>query len=204
MMVTLLVYSYSVGVFSSRKIALACERNLAFRAIVGKDRPDFRSINDFRSNHLGAMKSLFLSVLQVAGSLGMVHLGNLSTDGSKIEANASRHKAMSYKYMLKDLQRLEQEIEQLLKQAANVDAEQARRDAAQAERDAAGNLIPIPNTADSGYFSEDNVRDVTEKETKCHPLFRFGSPGGTILRGIGPGDRDRWRQRQTPKRSSSC
>lgn len=124
MMVTLLVYSYSVGVFSSRKIAVACERNLAFRAIVGKDRPDFRTINDFRSNHLGAMKSLFLSVLQVAGSLGMVRLGNLSTDGSKIEANASRHKAMSYKYMLKDLQRLEQEIEQLLKQAADVDAEQ--------------------------------------------------------------------------------
>jgi transposase len=124
MMVALLVYSYSVGVFSSRKIAWACERNLAFRAIVGRDRPDFRTINNFRSNHLGAMKSLFLDVLRVAGELGMVGLGNLSTDGSKIEANASRHKAMSYAYMLKETKRLEQEIERLLQQATEVDAEQ--------------------------------------------------------------------------------
>ena len=124
MMVTLLTYSYSVGVFSSRKIALACERNLAFQAIVGTERPDFRTINNFRSNHLAAMKPLFVEVLRVAGELGMVRLGNLSTDGSKIEANASRHKAMSYAYMVKDLQRLEREIEQLLQETARVDAEQ--------------------------------------------------------------------------------
>jgi transposase len=98
MMTTLLVYSYSVGVFSSRKITSACERNLAFLAIVGNDRPDFRTISDFRKNHQAAMKPLFLEVLRVAGELGMVRLGNLSTDGTKIEANASRHKAMSYGY----------------------------------------------------------------------------------------------------------
>jgi transposase len=187
MMVTLLVYAYSVGVFSSRKIAAACERNMAFRAIVGRDRPDFRTISNFRLNHLGAIKPLFVDVLRVAGSLGMVRLGNLATDGSKIEANASRHKAMSYGYMLKELQRLEQEVAQLLQQATQVDseqdaalgsrrgdelpeelkrredrirkitaakarleaearqradAEQAQRDAAQAERDAAGRKRP--------------------------------------------------------------
>ena len=124
MMTTLLVYSYSVGVFSSRKIAGACERNLAFLAIVGNDRPDFRTISDFRKHHQAAMKPLFLEVLRMAGELGMVKLGNLSTDGTKIEANASRHKAMSYGYMTKDLVRLQAEIDQLLANAERVDTEQ--------------------------------------------------------------------------------
>jgi transposase len=124
MMSTLLVYSYSVGVFSSRKIAAACERNLAFLAIVGNDRPDFRTLSDFRKQHQAAMKPLFLEVLRVAGELGLVQLGNLSTDGTKIEANASRHKAMSYGYMTKDLDRLAAEIDQLLESVDRVDAEQ--------------------------------------------------------------------------------
>lgn len=124
MMATLLIYSYSVGVFSSRKIAAACERNLAFLAIVGGERPDFRTISEFRKHHQAAMRPLFIEVLRLAGELGMVKLGNLSTDGTKIEANASRHKAMSYGYMFKELARLEQEIEQLLAQADGVDAEQ--------------------------------------------------------------------------------
>jgi transposase len=124
MMVTLLVYAYSVGVCSSRKIAAACERNLAFRAIVGNDPPDFRTISDFRKIHLAALRHLFLEVLRVAGELGMVKLGNLSTDGTKMGANASRHKAMSYGYMKKEIERLEAEIEQLLQQAEQVDAEQ--------------------------------------------------------------------------------
>ncbi len=124
MMSTLLVYSYSVGVFSSRKIAAACERNLAFLAIVGNDRPDFRTLSDFRKHHQAAMKPLFLEVLRVAGELGLIQLGNLSTDGTKIEANASRHKAMSYGYMTKDLERLKAEIDKLLESVDRVDAEQ--------------------------------------------------------------------------------
>src|SRR5271167_951226 len=124
MMVTLLVYAYSVGVCSSRKIAAACERNLAFRAIVGSDPPDFRTISDFRKIHTAAFRPLFLEVLRLAGELGMVKLGNLSTDGTKMGANASRHKAMSYGYMSKEIDRLEAEIEKLLKQAEQVDAEQ--------------------------------------------------------------------------------
>jgi transposase len=124
MMVTLLVYAYSVGVRSSRRIAAACERNLAFRAIVGKDRPDFRTISDFRKIHLAAFHLLFLEVLRLAGEMGMVKLGNLSTDGTKMKANASRHKAMSYGYMTKELERLKSEIDQLLKEAEQIDAEQ--------------------------------------------------------------------------------
>jgi transposase len=124
MMVTLLVYAYSVGVCSSRKIAAACERNLAFRAIVGNDPPDFRTISDFRKIHVAAFRPLFLEVLRLAGELGMVKLGNLSTDGTKMRANASRHKAMSYGYMNKEIDRLEAEIDQLLKHAEELDAEQ--------------------------------------------------------------------------------
>ena len=103
MMVTLLVYAYCVGVRSSRKIAAACERNLAFRAIVGQAPPDFRTISDFRKIHLEAFEKLFVEVLRLAGELGMVKLGNLSTDGTKMGANASRHKAMSYGYMDKEI-----------------------------------------------------------------------------------------------------
>jgi transposase len=124
MMVTLLVYAYAVGICSSRKIAAACERNLAFRAIVGCDRPDFRTISDFRKIHRAALKPLFLEVLRIAGELGMVKLGNLSTDGTKMRAHASRHKAMSYGYMAKEIARLEAEVERLLAEAERLDAEQ--------------------------------------------------------------------------------
>src|SRR5665213_2311657 len=124
LMVTLLVYAYSVGVCSSRKIAAACERNLAFRAIVGDSPPDFRTVSDFRKIHQAAFRPLFLDVLCLAGEMGMVKLGNLSTDGTKMGANASRHKAMSYGYMNKDIARLEAEIDQLLTQAEQIDAEQ--------------------------------------------------------------------------------
>src|SRR5690349_6885941 len=95
LLVCLLVYSYAVGVFSSRKIAAACERNLAFLAIVGDDRPDFRTISDFRKGHLGAFAELFLQVLRLAAEAGLVRLGNLAFDGSKFLGQASRHKAMS-------------------------------------------------------------------------------------------------------------
>jgi transposase len=124
MMVTLLVYAYAMGVRSSRKIATACERNLAFRAIVGDAPPDFRTISDFRKIHLAAFENLFVEVLRLAGELGMVKLGNLSTDGTKMGADASRHKAMSYGYMNKEIERLRAEIKDLLQQAEALDDEQ--------------------------------------------------------------------------------
>jgi transposase len=121
-MVCLLLYGYAVGVYSSRKLACACERNLAFLAIVGEDRPDFRTISDFRKIHLEAFQDVFVDVLRLAGTLGMIRLGNLATDGSKFPGNASRHKAMSYGYMLKDEERLQQEIAALLQEAHAQDA----------------------------------------------------------------------------------
>jgi transposase len=121
-MVCLLLYSYCIGVYSSRKIAWACERNLAFLAIVGMDRPNFRTISDFRKLHLDAFANVFTQVLQLAGAAGLVKLGNIATDGTKILGNASRHKAMSYGYMKKEKERLRGEIDALLGQAQQTDA----------------------------------------------------------------------------------
>lgn len=124
MMTTLLLYSYCVGVFSSRRIAQACERNLAFLAIVGGQRPDFRTISEFRRIHLEPLGELFMQVLRLAGELGLVKLGHLALDGSKFQANASRHKAMSYGYLEKEEERLRAEIAELLQRAETLDAEQ--------------------------------------------------------------------------------
>jgi transposase len=121
MLVCLLLYAYCVGVFSSRKIALACERNLAFIAIVGQERPDFRTISDFRKLHLEAFKDVFVHVVRLAGEAGLVRLGNVATDGTKMPGNASRHKAMSYGYMKKEVERLREEIEALVTQAHQQD-----------------------------------------------------------------------------------
>src|SRR5438128_5509615 len=126
MMVCWLLYACVVGVFSSRKIALACERNLAFLAIVGQERPDFRTISDFRKLHLEAFKDVFVRVVRLAAEAGLVKLGNVATDGTKIQGNASRHKAMSYGYMKKEVERLREDIEPLVTQAYQQDeAEEA-------------------------------------------------------------------------------
>src|SRR3977135_3494075 len=117
MMVCLLLYAYCVGVFSSRKIALACERNLAFVAIVGSEHPDFRTISDFRKLHLEAFKEVFVQVVRLAAASGLVKLGNVSTDGTKIQGNASRHKAMSYGYMKKEVERIREDIEAVVTHA---------------------------------------------------------------------------------------
>jgi transposase len=123
MMVCLLLYAYCVGVFSSRKIAQACERNLAFLAIVGTERPDFRTISDFRTLHLEAFREVFVQVLRIAGEAGMVQLGNVATDGTNIQGNAARHKAMSYGYMHKEVDRLREDLEALVTQAYQQDAQ---------------------------------------------------------------------------------
>jgi transposase len=123
MMVCLLLYASGVGVFSSRKMAQACERNLAFVAIVGADRPDFRTISDFRKLHVEAFRDVFGQVLRVAGEAGLVKLGNVATDGTKMQGNASRHKAMSSGYRRQEADRLREDIEALVTQAHQHDAE---------------------------------------------------------------------------------
>ena len=95
MMVTWLLYAYCLGVYSSRRIQKLCERDAAYRVIVGHDVPNFRTISDFRKLHLSALQGLFVQVLKRCGQAGLVKVGLVSLDGTKVKANASRHKAMS-------------------------------------------------------------------------------------------------------------
>ena len=95
MMAVLLLYSYCRGIFSSRKIMLACQERISYKVIVGNDIPNFRTISDFRKLHLKELQQLFVQVLQLCQEAGLVKLGHIALDGTKIKANASRHKAES-------------------------------------------------------------------------------------------------------------
>lgn len=121
MMLVLMLYAYCVGVFSSRKIMARCETDIAFRVIVGDDIPDFRRIAEFRRRHLQHMQSLFLEVLALCREAGLLKVGRLALDGTKVKANASRHKAMSYDRMTVEEERLQQEIDELLAKAQAAD-----------------------------------------------------------------------------------
>lgn len=127
MMVKVLLYAYCVGVPSSRKIAKRLEEDIAFRILAANNTPDFRTISDFRKDHLKALSGLFLQVLKLCQKAGLVKLGHISLDGTKIKANASKHKAMSYKRMKEEEARLEAEIKEMLQKAVAVDEEEDRR-----------------------------------------------------------------------------
>jgi len=99
MMVKVLLYAYCIGVPSSRKIAKRLEEDIAFRVLAANNTPDFRTISDFRKNHLKALAALFVQVLKLYQKAGLVKLGHVSLDGTKMKANASKHKAMSYRRM---------------------------------------------------------------------------------------------------------
>jgi len=121
MMVKILFYSYCTGVVSSRKIATRLVEDVALRVLAAGNRPDFRTISDFRKLHLSALKGLFTQVLMLCEKAGMVKLGHVSLDGTKLKANASKHKAMSYKRMKEEYARLESEIAKLLESAQLAD-----------------------------------------------------------------------------------
>ena len=127
MMVKVLVYAYCVGVPSSRRIEKRLHEDIAFRVLAANNTPDFRTISDFRKEHLVALGDLFLKVLELCRQAGLVKLGHVSLDGTKVKANASKHKAMSYGKMKEKRARLEAEVEELLKRAQEVDEEEDRR-----------------------------------------------------------------------------
>lgn len=127
MMTALLLYGYCVGVFSSRKLERATYEDVAFRVIGGGNHPDHSRIARFRRDHLEAVRGLFVQVLSLCRAAGMVKLGQVAIDGTKIQANASKHEAMSYKRMLETELRLGEEIDQLLARAEEVDASEDAR-----------------------------------------------------------------------------
>ena len=121
MMVALLLYCYATGTRSSRRIMRRCHVDVACRVIVGEDIPDFRTISDFRKIHLARLEALFVEVLKLCALAGLARVGTIALDGTKVKANASRHKAMSYDRMKAEEARLKEEIAKLLADAQAAD-----------------------------------------------------------------------------------
>jgi transposase len=126
MMVALLLYAYSRGVYSSRKIAQGCEERVDFMAVTAMNRPDFRTIALFRRRHLKALGDLFVQVLKLCRAAGLVKLGHVSLDGTKVQANASLHKAMSYARMREAEKKLAAEVAAWFARAEAADGEEDR------------------------------------------------------------------------------
>lgn len=124
MMVALLLYAYCVGVPSSRKIERRTHEDIAFRVLAGNTHPDHTRISEFRRIHLRALTKLCVQVLRLCQKMGLVKLGHVALDGTKIKANASKHKAMSHERMNQDTARLEAEVQKLLQAAAQADADE--------------------------------------------------------------------------------
>ena len=127
MMVKVLLYGYATGVFSSRKIASKLHEDVAFRVLAAGNFPADRTLRDFRALHLKELSALFVQVVKLAREMGLVKLGTIAVDGTKIKANASRHKAMSYGHMLKAEAELKQQIDALLERARQADESESKR-----------------------------------------------------------------------------
>ena len=126
MLVKVLLYAYCIGTPSSRQIARKLEEDIGFRVLAANNTPDFRTIAEFRKRHLTALTGIFIQVLRLCRQAGLVKLGHVAVDGTKVKANASKHKAMSYERMQEEETRLQAEVEALL---AGAEAADAREDA---------------------------------------------------------------------------
>ena len=155
MMVKVLVYAYCVGAPSSRRIEKRLHEDIAFRVLAANNTPDFRTISDFRKEHLVALGGLFLKVLELCRQAGLAKLGHVSLDGTKVKANASKHKAMSYGKMKEKRARLEAEVEELLKRAQEVDEEEDRRYG----KDRRGDELPVELA-----FRESRLKKIREAQ----------------------------------------
>src|SRR3984893_5205599 len=138
MMTKILLYGYCVGVFSSRKIQKHLVEDVAFRVLAAGNQPDFRTISDFRKLHLKALEELFQQMLRLTLETGTMKLGRVVLDGSKVKANASKHKAMSYGRMDETEKRLREEVRKLMGQAEAADKEEDSRSG----RDRRGDELP--------------------------------------------------------------
>src|SRR4249920_2327919 len=127
LMTKLLVFGYCTGVFSSRKIQKRLQEDIPFKVLAAGNQPDFRTISEFRKIHIETLENLFEQVLAMALECGSIKLGRVSLDGTKLKANASKHKAMSYGRMKEKQQQLKEEVKQLLEQAEAADEEDDQR-----------------------------------------------------------------------------
>jgi transposase len=188
MMTKVLVYGYCVGVFSSRRLEKRLSEDIAFRVLAAGNEPDFRTISEFRRIHLKALEGLFVQVLQLALKLGAMKLGRVAIDGTKIKANASKHKAMSYERMLREEQRLREEVQRLLGEAEQSDKDEDKRYG----RNGRGDELPaelgrrqerLKRIAEAKQALEARARAEAEEKQKAKDSDKNGRPGGGSQRG---------------------
>jgi transposase len=196
MLTKVLLYAYCVGVFSSRKMQRRLSEDVAFRVLAADNQPDFRTIADFRRRHLAALEGLFVQVLRLAQEAGALRVGRVAIDGSKVRANASKHKAMSYKRMAEKETQLAQEVHHLLTQAEATDAQEDT----QYGRDRRGDELPealrrretrLARIREAKRVLEDRARDRAEAEgrdaTAAQPAdkaqYNFTDPESRIMKG---------------------
>ena len=153
MMVKVLLYGYCTGVASSRRIAQRLHEDIGFRVLAANNTPDFRTVSDFRKDHLQALGGLFLQVLALCQQAGLVKLGHVALDGTKVRANASRNKAMSYGRMKEKEAQLKAEVAELLRKAGEVDDDEDHRYG----RDKRGDELP-----EELAFRESRLRKIRE------------------------------------------
>ena len=178
MMTALLLFAYTQGVYSSRRIAKACAERVDFMAVTGMQKPDFRTINDFRKRHLEALGGLFVQVLKLCRRAGLVRLGHVALDGSKFKANASKHKAMSYGRMRQEEVRLQAEVDAWFEEAESVD----EAEDAEFGRDKRGDELPAWVANREARLQKIRAaKEALEKEAEEDD--RDGKPGGRSPRG---------------------
>ena len=196
MMTKILLYGYCVGVFSSRKIQKRLVEDVAFRVLAAGNQPDFRTIADFRKLHLKALEELFQQMLRLTLETGALKLGQVAMEGSKFQANASKHKAMSYGRMEETEKRLRGEVRKLLSQAEAADREEDKRYG----RDRRGEELPeelqrretrIARIREAKEALEERAREQARKEGKdpeaakptAKTQYNFTDPESRILKG---------------------
>jgi transposase len=183
MMAKILIYAYCVGVFSSRRMQKRLVEDVAFRVLAAGNQPDFRTLSDFRKLHLKALEELFQQVLRITLATGTMKLGRVALDGSKVQANANKHEAMSYARMKETEKRLREEVRRLLEHAEAVDEEEDARYG----RDRRGDELPA---------------ELARRETGSR---RFARPSGRWKSGHGrrPRARSSRRKRVSQRRRTS-
>jgi transposase len=191
LMVKLLVYGYATGVFSSRKMERRLHDDLAFRMLGAGNFPKHRTIRDFRALHLKELSELFVQVVKLAGEMGLVKLGTVAIDGTKIKANASRHKAMSYERMQQTEAELKAQIDALLERAKTADAAEAEEPEVDIPAEIERREVRLKAIVEARQRIEKRQRDADiergrSPDDECKPTDEDGKPtGGRFKREFG-------------------
>jgi transposase len=187
MMTALLLYAYCQGTYSSRKIAKGCVERVDFMAVTGLNRPDFRTISDFRKRHLKALSGLFVQVLKLCRGAGLTRLGHVALDGTKVKANASKHKSMSYERLLKKEIELKAEVAEWFKKAQAVDAEEDRQESRSGNADlpewVANKQRRLEKIREAKVVLESEAQARGEAIPKPKDQYNFTDPQSRIMKG---------------------